>query len=169
MKITPGIYDGATLRITGEGEAGGRGASAGDLYVLVKVRPDPRFDRHEDDLITERAVDAADAALGTTLEVATIGGEHTKIKLPAGSQHGQTFRVRERGMPKLHGRGRGDLLVRLRVVVPQDLTPRQRELLEEYRRLAAGHGEAESSQQAPRRDEKPPKDEGIFKKIFGAD
>ena len=162
VKVPPGIYDGATLRIAGEGEAGGRGATAGDLYVLVRVRPDPRFERHEDDLLTERALDAADAALGATLEVAAIGGERTKIKLPAGTQHGATFRVREKGMPRLHGRGRGDLLVRVRVVVPQDLTPRQRELLEEFRRLSGGEG-AQAEQNAPR------KDEGIFKKIFGGE
>lgn len=162
VKIPPGIYDGATLRIAGEGEAGARGAPAGDLYVLVRVKPDPRFERHEDDLITERGVDIADAALGSVLEVATIGGERTKIKLPAGVQQGATFRVREKGMPKLHGRGRGDLLVKVKLDVPQELTARQKELLEEFRRLSQSR-EGEPEQSAPH------KDEGIFKKIFGHD
>ncbi len=159
VKVPAGIYDGATLRIAGEGEAGGRGAEAGDLYVLVRVKGDPRFERHEDDLITERQVDITEAALGTTVEVAGVGGERTKIKIPAGVQHGAMLRVREHGMPKLHGRGRGDLLVRVKVHVPQDLTSEQRTLLEELARSL--HGE---NPDAPRENEG-----GVFKKIFGKD
>jgi molecular chaperone DnaJ len=157
IKIPPGIYDGATLKISGEGEAGGRGAAPGDLYVLVRVKPDPRFERREDDLLVDRGIDIADAALGATLEVASIGGEHTKIKIPAGVQHGALFRVREHGMPKLHGRGRGDLLVRVKIEVPRDLSARQKELLEEFRKADHPHGSGSS----------PAADEGIFKKIFG--
>lgn len=166
LKIPAGIYDGATLRISGEGEAAGRGGQAGDLYVVVRVRPDPRFERKEDDLITERSLEIDDAALGTTLEVATIGGESTKIKIPAGVQHGALFRIRDKGMPKLHGKGRGDLLVRVRVAVPTELSAKERELLEQYRRArhkAGGHGDG-GEQSAPKHDDK---DEGLFKKIFG--
>ncbi|MDE2237472.1 MAG: molecular chaperone DnaJ [Elusimicrobia bacterium] len=156
VKVPPGIYDGATLRIAGEGEAGLHGSPAGDLYVHVRVKPDPRFERQEDDLVAERGIDIAEAALGTTLELKTIGGDSTRIKLPAGVQHGALLRVREKGMPKLHGRGRGDLIVKVKLVVPKELTPRQRELLEEFHR----------SLEQP--EEKPPAgSESVFRRIFG--
>ncbi len=159
VKIPAGIYDGATLRITGEGEAGGRGAEQGDLYVLIRVAVDPRFERTDDDLKVHASLDIAEACLGATLEVPTIDGEPTKIKIAAGTQHGATLRLREKGMPKLHGRGRGDLLVQIKLVVPQHLTERQRELLSEFARSlhegdpAHPRGEKEHG--------------GIFKKIFG--
>jgi molecular chaperone DnaJ len=161
VKIPPGIYEGATLRITGEGEAGPRGAPGGDLYVLVRVKPDPRFERVEDDLLIEQAVDIAQAALGATVEVVTLGGERTKIKIPEGVQHGAQFRVREKGMPKLHGRGRGDLIVKVRVAVPQHLTPSQREHLEALAKSLHpdGHQNPEGSHDGG----------SVFKKIFGKD
>ena len=155
VKIPPGIYEGATLRISGEGEAGGRGAPAGDLFVLVRLKPDSRFERVEDDLKLHANLDITQAALGATLQVPTLDGEPTSIRVPPGTQHGATLRVREKGMPKLHGRGRGDLLVQIRLSVPQNLNARQKELLEELARNL--HGEHGSSQ-----------GEGIFKKIFGA-
>jgi molecular chaperone DnaJ len=156
VKIPPGIYDGATLRISGEGEAGGRGAPPGDLYVAVRLKPDPRFERVEDDLKVHANLDIAHAALGTTISVPTLDGEPTHIRVPAGTQHGATLRVREKGMPKLHGRGRGDLLIEVRLVVPQGLTGRQKELLEEFARSL--HGDQEHGGKD---------DSGIFKKIFG--
>lgn len=160
VKIPRGVYEGATLRVSGEGEAGVRGAPAGDLYVLVRVKSDPRFERVEDDLLVEQSIDIARAALGTTLEVVTLDGERTRIKLPAGVQHGATFRVREKGMPKLHGRGYGDLMVKVRLRVPQDLTARQRKLLEEFEGTLHADGEAPASSSV--------QDEGsLFKKIFG--
>ncbi|MEK7388625.1 MAG: molecular chaperone DnaJ [Elusimicrobiota bacterium] len=154
VKIPPGIYHGATLRISGEGEAAPRGGQAGDLYLEIRVKSDPRFERHEDDLTVTAPIDIAVAALGGTLDAPTIDGETVKVKVAPGVQTGATLRVRERGMPKLHGRGRGDLLVQLRVETPRDLTPRQRELLEEFYQTIHGHASA--------------KDEsGVFKKIFG--
>ncbi len=155
VKIPPGIYDGATLRITGEGQAGVRGTPAGDLYVHVRVKADPRFERRDDDLVAEREVDIAQAALGTTLEVQTLSGDKPHIKIPAGVQHGAQFRIREKGMPKLHGRGHGDLIVRVKIGVPRELTGRQRELLEELARSFQEHH--------------PNGDAGIFGKIFGKD
>lgn len=155
IKIPPGIYDGATLRISGEGEGAPRGGEAGDLYVHVKVTADPRFERREDDLLVTAGVDVATASLGGTVDVPTIDGEPVKVKVPAGVQAGATFRVREKGMPKLHGRGRGDLLVHVRVDVPRDLTSRQRELLEELRKSFEGEGAH--------------KDGGVFGRIFGKD
>jgi molecular chaperone DnaJ len=158
IKIPPGIYDGATLRITGEGEGAPRGGEAGDLYVHVKVAPDPRFERREDDLLATTGVDVASASLGGTADVPTIDGEAVKVKIPAGVQAGAILRVRERGMPKLHGRGRGDLLVTVRVDVPRDLNARQRELLEELRKSFEGEHHAPKGSKD---------DGGVFGRIFG--
>ena len=158
IKIPPGIYHGATLRISGEGEAAPRGGEPGDLYLEVKVAPDVRFERHEDDLSVTAPIDIATAALGGTATAPTIEGEPVTVKISAGTQAGATLRVREKGMPKLHGRGRGDLLVHVRVEVPRELTGRQKELLEELR--ASLHGE----------EHKPGEkkgDGGVFGKIFG--
>ncbi|OGR97693.1 MAG: molecular chaperone DnaJ [Elusimicrobia bacterium RBG_16_66_12] len=156
VKIPPGIYDGATLRISGEGEAAPHGGQPGDLYVHVKVKPDPRFERHEDDLSVTAGVDVATAALGGTADVPTLDGEPVKVKVPAGVQGGATFRVREKGMPRLHGRGRGDLLVHVRVDVPRELNARQRELFEDLRKaFEAAHAA--------------PGDSGVFGRLFGKD
>jgi molecular chaperone DnaJ len=152
VKVPPGIYDGATLRIAGEGEAGGRGAPPGDLLVVVHLKPDPRFERDEDDLKVHANIDIAQAALGADIQVPTIDGPSTTIRVPPGAQQGATLRVREKGMPKLHGRGRGDLLVHLRLTVPQSLTPRQRELLEAFEKSLREEGAG---------------GQGVFKKIFG--
>lgn len=168
VKIPRGIYDGATLRISGEGDAGPRGAPSGDLYVLVRVKADPRFERVEDDLVTERGSDIAQAALGGTIEVAALGGESVKIKLPPGVQHGQMFRVREKGMPKLHGRGFGDLIVKVRVEVPRSLSDEQRRLLEQLARSLAGEPIAENGGAPPKpKKKKGSGKNGIFDKIFG--
>ena len=153
VKIPPGIYHGATLRISGEGEAGPRGAQQGDLYLEVHIKPDPRFERHEDDLSVGARVDIATAALGGTTTVPTIDGEPVTVKISHGTQTGATLRVHDRGMPKLHGRGRGDLLVHVKVEVPKDLTAKQKELLEEFRKtLSDEHAKGEP---------------GLFGRIFG--
>jgi molecular chaperone DnaJ len=152
VKIPPGIYHGATLRISGEGEGGPRGAQPGDLYLEVHIKPDPRFERKDDDLSVGATVDIATAALGGQTTVPTIDGEPVTVKISHGTQHGATLRVREKGMPKLHGRGRGDLLVHVRVDVPRDLTARQKELLEAFQKtLHEDHA----------------KDPGVFGRIFG--
>ncbi len=158
IKIPAGIYDGATLRITGEGEAAPRGGRAGDLYVRIRVKDDPRFTRDEDDLHVEAAVDVATAALGGTVTVPSIDGEPAKIKITPGVRSGSSLRLREHGMPKLHGKGRGDLLVKVRIEVPSELNARQRELFEELRKTLHPEGPGAAS-----------KESGIFGKIFGAD
>ena len=154
VKIPPGIYHGATLRISGEGEAAPRGGQAGDLYLEVHIKTDPRFERHEDDLSVTAPIDVAVATLGGTLDAPTIDGESVKVKVAPATQSGATLRVRERGMPKLHGRGRGDMLVHIRVETPRELTARQRELMEELHKTIHG---AEPAKE----------DGGVFKKIFG--
>ncbi|UPT75031.1 MAG: molecular chaperone DnaJ [Elusimicrobiota bacterium] len=153
IKIPPGIYHGATLRIGGEGEAAPRGGQPGDLFLEIRVKPDPRFERNEDDLSVAASIDMATAALGGTTTVPTIDGEPVTVKISHGTQAGATLRVREKGMPKLHGRGRGDLLVHVKVEVPKDLSSKQKQLLEELRKSF---------------EEQEKGGGGVFGKIFGS-
>lgn len=130
VKVPPGVEDGTRLRLVGQGEAGARGGPPGDLYVVVQVPPHPRFARDGADLHVEEEVSAFHAALGTTLEVATLDGRES-VAVPAGSQFGDTVVVRGKGLPRLRSGGTGDLIVHLKVTVPKKLSKRQRELLAE--------------------------------------
>ena len=130
VKIPAGIDDGQRIRVKGEGEAGYRGSENGDLYIFIRVQPDPRFRRAGSDLFKEIAVSFAQAALGTTIETPTIDG-NVKIKVPAGTQPGTVLRVGGRGIPHLNRGGRGDLFVTVNVDVPKKLSKRQKELLKE--------------------------------------
>ena len=159
VRVPPGIEDGSSLRVQGAGEGGGANTVPGDLYVQIKIRHHPKFERDGDDLLFQRRISFPEAALGCTLEVPTMAGTPAAIKIPPGIQDGTTLRVREKGMPRLQARGNGDLLVRLKVEVPKVLTARQKELLEEFAKTLNGE-----------HDEKKPetgKDGGLFKKIFG--
>src|ERR1700722_6664955 len=129
VDVPAGIEDGQRIRITGRGHAGDHGGPAGDLYVQVRIREDPRFVRSQDDLVTVVDVSAPLAALGTTVEVPTIDGS-AELEVPAGTQPNETFRLRGKGMPALRGRHHGDLQVVVNVVVPKRLKRDQRELLE---------------------------------------
>jgi molecular chaperone DnaJ len=129
VDVPAGIGDGQRVRITGRGHAGEAGAPAGDLYVLVRVREDPRFVREGDDLITVLDVPAPLAALGATLAVPTLEGS-TEVELPAGTQPGEVLTLRREGMPSLRRGRHGDLRVVVNVVIPRRLTPEQRELVE---------------------------------------
>jgi molecular chaperone DnaJ len=125
-----GIDDGQRIRITGRGHAGEHGGPAGDLYVQIRVREDPRFVRHEDDLVTVVDVAAPLAALGTTVDVPTIDGS-TQLEIPAGIQPHETLTIRGKGMPALRGRRHGDLRVVVNVVIPRHLKREQKDLLEQ--------------------------------------
>ena len=128
VEIPAGIADGQRIRITGRGHAGEHGGPSGDLYVLVRVREDPRFVRDGDDLVTVVDVSAPLAALGTKVEVPTLDGP-TELEIPAGIQPHDTLNIRGGGMPALRGRRHGDLRVVVNVVVPRHLNHEQRELL----------------------------------------
>lgn len=134
VEIPPGIDDGDRIRIPGRGEAGSLGGPPGDLYVEVRVEEHEYLEREGSDLKTVVEVSMVEAALGTVVEVPTLDGTE-RLSVPAGSQPGQVFRLRGKGMPRLHSRGRGDLYLVLDVQVPRDLTPEQRRLLEEFQRL----------------------------------
>ena len=131
VEIPAGIHDGQQIRLTGEGHAGVLGARAGDVYVRVRVRSDPRFVREGDDLFSTVDLTMTDAALGTTLRVPTLEGE-TELAFEPGTQPGAVVVLRGRGMPSLRGIGRGDHRVLVNVLVPRQLSDEQRRLLEEF-------------------------------------
>ena len=128
VKIPPGVDTGSQIRLLGEGEAGVRGGTPGDLYVVVRVKPHPYLQRRDEDVFYELRVNFVQAALGDAIEVPTLDGP-VEVKVPAGTQYGQTFRLSGRGMPALRGGRRGDQFVVVQVVVPKDLTPEQKSLL----------------------------------------
>ena len=137
VQIPAGVDDGAQLRVSGRGHAGVRGAGAGDLYVAISIAPHEIFRRAGDDLGCEVGVPMTTAALGGTIEIPTLEGPEL-VDVAPGTQSGHVERLRNRGMTRLHGRGRGTLVALLRVETPTDLTEEQRELLE---RFAASRGE----------------------------
>jgi molecular chaperone DnaJ len=136
VKIPAGVKDGSRIRLKGKGEAGYGGAPAGDLYVVTRVEPSKVFTRRGDDLVVEVPVNFADAALGTTVSVPTPDGDEVKVKVPHGSEDGKMLRVKGKGAPHLKGSGRGNLLVRLKIQVPKRPSKRERELLEELRKVS---------------------------------
>jgi len=130
VKIPVGIDEGYQIRLQGQGETPPNGGQPGDLYVLIHLAPHPYFRRDGDDLLYELTVGFPQAALGMEASVPTLEGK-INLKIQAGTQPGEILRLRGQGMPRLRGYGRGDLLVRVNVVVPEKLTQRQRDLLEE--------------------------------------
>jgi molecular chaperone DnaJ len=134
IKIPAGVDTGSQLRIAGEGEPGAAGGPPGDLYVVLRVSEHAFFRREGAELFCEVPISITQAALGAALEVPTLDGGRTKLTVPEGTQAGATFRVRGQGVPHLGGRGRGDLHVTARVVVPTRLSAEQRRLLEQLGR-----------------------------------
>jgi molecular chaperone DnaJ len=142
VEIPPGAADGARVRLAGLGNAGRRGAPPGDFHLVLRVEPHPRYRRAGDDLLCQVEVTMTEAALGAHVDVPTPDGTVT-IEVPAGTQTGQRFRLRKRGMPRPDGQGRGDLYVEARVVVPAVRDDAGRELLREFERgRAAAEGGA---------------------------
>jgi len=132
VKIPAGVDTGSHLRIRGEGELAGSGA--GDLYVFIEVAPHSVFERHNNDIAAEITVSLSKAILGSEVQVPTLDGR-VMMKIPAGTQSGKIFRLKEKGMPDLHGKTNGDELVRVNVEIPTRLSGEQRRLIEEYARL----------------------------------
>jgi len=142
IKIPAGVYTGSSLRIRGEGEAGT--LSRGNLYVVINIRPHRIFDRHNNDIICEVDISVVKAILGGEIEVPTLNG-HVKMKIPPGTQPNRIFRLRDKGIPDLHGRGAGDELVRINVKIPTSLTREERRLIEEFAKLSGEEVDSKES------------------------
>ena len=152
IKIPPGVREGTSLRISGAGQAGLRGGPAGDLFVVIHLIKDKRFTREGDDLYLEQHLSIPQASLGCEIHVDTME-EPLTMKIPPGTQSGALFRLRDRGMPRLEGRGQGDQFVKVIVDTPKELTSQQRDLLREFAKTL-GENPAQY-------------DESVLKKIFG--
>ena len=143
VRIPPGVDTGSRLRSSGNGEAGMAGGSAGDLYIVLSVKEHELFERQGEDLFCEIPIKFTLATLGGTIKVPTLFGQ-ADMKIPAATQSGTTFRLREKGMPSLRGGKQGDQLVRVQVEVPQSLTSEQRRILEEFARVSGDASEPTS-------------------------
>lgn len=130
VKIPAGINNGESIKLSGQGEAGTRGGPAGDLILEIRVSPDQRFQRQGYDILTKIEIGFTQAALGDKAEIDTVDGK-LKLKIPEGTQSGTVFRLKEKGVPRLQGRGRGDQLVEVIVRTPKSLSRKQKDLLKE--------------------------------------
>jgi molecular chaperone DnaJ len=146
VKVPAGVDTGDRIRLTGEGQAGVQGGPSGDLYVEMHVMPHQIFQRDGKDLHCEIPISFSDAAIGGELEVPTLDGR-VKLKIPLETQTGKLFRLRGKGVTPIRGGSRGDLLCRVSVETPVNLTGRQREILEEFQKIQ----ESEGKKQSPRR------------------
>jgi molecular chaperone DnaJ len=157
VKIPAGIATGQRLRLTGEGEAGALGGPSGDLYVVVQVAEHPFFHRDGNDLLCEIPVNFTTLALGGEIKVPQVLGENEPFKVPEGTATNTTFRLRNKGMPDVTGRGRGDLLVTVKAITPKKLTREQRKVLEQLATLLP----PQQFEPTPKQDE----ERGIFDKV----
>ena len=153
VKIPPGVDQGVRLRVADEGQGGAGGGPNGDLYVFLQVKESPNFERDGFDIIHTAAISFVQAALGTKIQVPTLGNGSVEVDVPAGVQFGHRLTVAGEGIPKLRGVGRGDLWVELKIETPNKLSKEQKELLAQFAEISGekvGNGSA-----------------GFFSKIFG--
>ncbi|NVK59441.1 MAG: molecular chaperone DnaJ [Rhodobacteraceae bacterium] len=136
VNIPAGVETGTRIRLAGEGEAGMRGGPPGDLYIFIEVKPHEIFERDGVELHCRVPVSMTTAALGGDIEVPTIDGGRSRVKIPSGSQSGRQMRLRSKGMPALRGGAAGDMFIELAVETPVNLTSRQKELLREFEELS---------------------------------
>ncbi len=134
VRVPAGVDTGSRLKLRGEGEAGGNGGPSGDLYVIIHVQEHPLFTREGNDIVCDVPIGFPQAALGADIDVPTPHGK-VRLKIPPGTQSGNVFRLRGKGVPDVRGHTHGDALVRVVVETPRQLSARQRELLEEFARL----------------------------------
>ncbi|WP_284944855.1 molecular chaperone DnaJ [Acidisoma cladoniae] len=153
VQIPAGVEDGTRIRLSGEGEAAGGGGTPGDLYVHIAIRPHVIFQREGANILVRVPLRISQAALGGDIEVPVIDGSRTRVKIPAGTQSGEQFRLRSKGFSVLRSAARGDMYIQVAVETPQHLTRRQRELMEEFEQEATGHAKGS------------PEAEGFFAKV----
>jgi molecular chaperone DnaJ len=153
VSIPAGVEDGTRIRLSGEGEAGLRGAPAGDLYVDIGVKPHPLFQRDGANIFVRVPLRMTQAALGGAVEVPSIDGGRARVTIPAGTQTGDQFRLRGKGFSVLRSAARGDMYVQVAVETPQNLTKKQQDLLAEFEREAEQSGRSS------------PESEGFFAKV----
>lgn len=154
VEVPPGVDTGTRIRLAGKGEAGPQGAPPGDLYIFIHVRPHQVFEREGTTLFTRVPIAFTSAALGSTITIPGLDGKENAIEIPAGIQSGKQLRKRGAGMPVLQGRGRGDLVVEVKVETPTKLTVRQKEILRELQDTETG--------------DECPESRGFFEKLKGA-
>jgi len=145
VNVPAGVEDGTRIRLSGEGEAGSNGGPAGDLYIFLAIKPHAIFQRDGADLFCRAPVSMTLAALGGEFEAPTLDGEPAKVSIPAGTQTGRQLRLKGKGMPVLRSRNVGDLYIQVVVETPQNLSRRQRELLQEFERESSGETHPESA------------------------
>jgi molecular chaperone DnaJ len=145
VNIPAGIEDGTRIRVAGEGEAGQRGGPTGDLYIFLSVKPHEFFQREAADLYCAVPISMAKAALGGKFEVTTLDGTKSRITIPEGTQSGKELRMRGKGMPVMRSSQMGDLYIRVAVETPQNLSKRQKELLEEFQEISSKENSPETS------------------------
>ena len=153
VNIPQGVEEGTRIRLSGEGEAGLRGAPTGDLYIFLSISPHRIFQREGANIFCQVPISMADAALGASIEVPTIDGGRAKVKVPEGTQSGQQFRLSGKGMSVLRSQARGDMYIEAKVETPVNLSKRQKELLKEFNE--AGGKKSQNS----------PETEGFFTKV----
>jgi len=145
VNIPAGVETGTRIRLAGEGEAGLRGGPSGDLYIFIDVKEHNLFQRDGVNLFCRVPVSIGTAALGGDIEVPTIDGGRSRVKVPAGSQSGRQMRLRAKGMPALRGSATGDMYIELAVETPVNLTPRQKEIMREFEETSADNNPEGSS------------------------
>jgi molecular chaperone DnaJ len=138
VKIPAGVHEGQAVRIAGEGEPGELGAPPGDLHCYITVRPHPMFSRHNNDIVCQIPISFTQAALGGEIEVPTLKGAE-RMDLPAGTQHGEVFKLKNKGLPDIRSYRNGDQIVQILVEIPKKLSERQKELLREFANTEDGN------------------------------
>jgi molecular chaperone DnaJ len=156
VKVPAGIESGMRLRMAGHGDAGEGGGPAGDLYVTIMVDDHELFKREGDDVLLDLTLSMTEATLGCKKELPTVLGHHVRLTIPEGTQPQQVFRIKAEGFPNVHGRGKGDMLVRAMVEIPVRLTPEQKKLVESF-------ASSETESNSPRRKSFVDKLKGFFK------
>jgi molecular chaperone DnaJ len=145
VNIPAGVEDGTRIRLAGEGEAGLRGGPAGDLYIFLSIKPHELFQRDGADIFCRVPISMITAALGGHIDVPTVEGTMTRVKVPEGTETGKQFRLKGKGMPVLRSKAQGDMYIQVDVETPKNLSRRQRELLEEFEKLSHKDTSPESS------------------------